>query len=250
MTGAGSLELRTALVTGAAQGIGAAIALALAECGAMVVCGDVEPPQATVEQIRAAGGRADAVAFDVSRASEVGDALEFVASRGGVDILVNNAGVFPRSPALELEEAEWDRVLAVNLKGTFLCSQAAARMMREQARGGRIVNITSGAAFVPTLQSAHYAASKAGIVALTRVLALELAPLRVTVNAVAPGLTDTAQPRSFYSDDDLAAIAQRIPLGAIAQPAEIVPAVIFLCGEGAAYVTGQTVHVNGGLFMP
>jgi NAD(P)-dependent dehydrogenase (short-subunit alcohol dehydrogenase family) len=232
MTGAGSLELRTALVTGAAQGIGAAIALALAECGAMVVCGDVEPPQATVEQIRAAGGRADAVAFDVSRASEVGDALEFVASRGGVDILVNNAGVFPRSPALELEEAEWDRVLAVNLKGTFLCSQAAARMMREQARGG------------------HYAASKAGIVALTRVLALELAPLRVTVNAVAPGLTDTAQPRSFYSDDDLAAIAQRIPLGAIAQPAEIVPAVIFLCGEGAAYVTGQTVHVNGGLFMP
>jgi NAD(P)-dependent dehydrogenase (short-subunit alcohol dehydrogenase family) len=250
MAGDGSFELRTALVTGAAQGIGAAIALALAECGATVVCGDVEPPHATVEQIRAAGGRSDALAFDVSRASEIGDALEFVASRGGVDILVNNAGVFPRSPALELEEAEWDRVLAVNLKGTFLCSQAAARMMREQARGGRIVNITSGAAFVPTPQSAHYAASKAGIVALTRVLALELAPLRITVNAVAPGLTDTAQPRSFYSDEDLAAIAQRIPLGAIAQPAEIVPAVIFLCGHGAAYVTGQTVHVNGGLFMP
>jgi NAD(P)-dependent dehydrogenase (short-subunit alcohol dehydrogenase family) len=245
------LEHRVALVTGAAQGIGAAIACGLAEQGARVVCGDLAAPEATADAIRAAGGQADALTLDVTSTADVGAAINFVAAGiGGLDILVNNAGIFPRSPALELDEATWDRVLDVNLKGTFFCAQAAARLMVEQARGGRIVNITSGAAFVPTPQSSHYAASKAGVVAATRVLALELASAGITVNAVAPGLTDTAQPRSFYSDDDLAAIAARIPLGRIAAPAEIVPAVCFLAGEGAGYITGMTVHVNGGLYMP
>jgi len=228
------LEGRVALVTGAAQGIGQAIALGLAGLGATVVRADRTPADGVVQ-------------LDVSDARAV---AEVVAGLDRIDILVNNAGIFPRSPVLELAEEDWDRVLAVNLKGAFLCAQAAARRMRDQGAGGRIVNVTSGAAFVPTAQSAAYAASKAGLVALTRVLALELAPHRITVNAVAPGLTDTAQPRSYYSQADLDAIATRIPAGHIGQPDEIVPAVLFLCGDGAGYVTGHTLHVNGGLVMP
>jgi NAD(P)-dependent dehydrogenase (short-subunit alcohol dehydrogenase family) len=250
VTEARPLERKIALVTGAAQGIGAAIALGLASRGATVVCSDVDIPTTTAERIREGGGQAHALTLEVSSTADVQAAVGFLAGVGGVDILINNAGVFPRSPALELAEDVWDRVLDVNLKGTFLCAQAVARRMIEQSRGGRIVNMTSGAAFVPTPQSVHYAASKAGVVAVTRVMALELAPAAITVNAVAPGLTDTAQPRSFYSDEDLQTIATRIPLGRIAQADEIVPAVAFLCSDEAGYVTGQTVHVNGGLFMP
>ena len=244
-----TLHGKIALVTGAAQGIGRAIALGLAETGATVVCTDLDPPQ-TTDEIGSRGGTAHGFALDISDGRAVDDAMTFTDKLGGVDILVNNAGVFPRSPVLDLDPAEWDRVMAVNLRGTFLCSRAAGTRMRAQGRGGRIVNITSGAAFVPTAQSAAYAASKAGIVAFTRVLALELAPDRVTVNAVAPGLTDTAQPRAFYSDADLAAFAARIPAGRLGVPEDIVPTVVLLCGDGAAYVTGQTLHVNGGLYMP
>ena len=237
--------MAVALVTGAAQGIGRAIAAGLAGEGLTVVCGDVIDAAETAETV---GGHA--VSLDVSDAAQVREAVAFAASLGSLGVLVNNAGIFPRSPVLDLDEAEWERVQDVNLKGTFLCAQAAARVMREQGVGGRIVNVTSGAAFVSSPQGAAYAASKAGIVAFTRVLALELAADRITVNAVAPGFTDTAQPRSFFSDEDLAAIANRIPAGRLAQPEEIVPAVVFLCSEAAAYVTGQTLHVNGGLYMP
>jgi NAD(P)-dependent dehydrogenase (short-subunit alcohol dehydrogenase family) len=237
--------MAVALVTGAAQGIGRAIAAGLAGEGLVVVCGAVLDASETAELV---GGRA--FSLDVSDASQVRDAFAVAAGLGELAVLVNNAGIFPRSPVLDLEESEWQRVQDVNLKGTFLCAQAAARVMREQGHGGRIVNVTSGAAFVSSPQGAAYAASKAGIVAFTRVLALELAPDNVTVNAVAPGFTDTAQPRSFFSDDDLAAIAKRIPAGRLAEPEEIVPAVLYLCSEAAAYVTGQTLHVNGGLYMP
>lgn len=188
--------------------------------------------------------------LDVGDQEQIEAAFARLARSGGVDIVVNNAGIFPRSRFTQLAESEWDDVMRVNLKGTFLVSQLAARIMHAQARGGRIVNITSGAAWVPTANSAHYAASKAGIAALTRVMALELAADRVTVNAVAPGLVDTAQPRSFYSEADLDAIATRIPLGRIGTTLDVAPLVVFLCSDEASYITGQTIHVNGGLFMP
>jgi NAD(P)-dependent dehydrogenase (short-subunit alcohol dehydrogenase family) len=237
--------MTVALVTGAAQGIGRAVAAGLAGEGLVVVCGDVLDASETAELV---GGHA--VSLDVSDAARVREAVGFASGLGELAVLVNNAGIFPRSAVLDLDEAEWQRVQDVNLKGTFLCAQAAARVMREQGRGGRIVNVTSGAAFVSSPQGAAYAASKAGIVAFTRVLALELASDGITVNAVAPGFTDTAQPRSFFSDEDLTAIARRIPAGRLAEPEEMVPAVLYLCSEAAAYVTGQTLHVNGGLYMP
>jgi 3-oxoacyl-[acyl-carrier protein] reductase len=244
-----TLEGKIALVTGTAQGIGRAIAHGLAGAGATVLCGDLHPGT-TTEEIRAGGGVAHSVDLDIADEGSVDAAFAFADGLGGVDILVNNAGIFPRSRFVDMEMAEWDRVMAVNLRGTVLCARAAVARMRTQGRGGRIVNVTSGAAFVPTAQSAHYAASKAGIVALTRVLALELAADAITVNAVAPGLTDTAQPRSFYSDEDLAAFAARIPAGRLGQPEDMVLAVVMLCAPAAAYITGQTLHVNGGLYMP
>jgi NAD(P)-dependent dehydrogenase (short-subunit alcohol dehydrogenase family) len=243
------LDGKFALITGAAQGIGRAIALGLAAAGATAICGDIAPTQ-TAGEIRERGGTAHELRLDIAEESSVDDAMAAVDRLGGIDILINNAGIFPRSFVLDMDMEEWDRVIGVNLRGTMMCARAAATRMRAQGRGGRIVNITSGAAFVPTPQSAHYAASKAGIVAFTRVLALELAADGITVNAVAPGLTDTAQPRSFYSDADLAAFAARIPAGRLGQPEDIVPSVLLLCGEGASYITGQTLHVNGGLYMP
>ncbi len=241
---------KVALVTGAAQGIGRALALGLSGSGVTVVCGDVNVTSETAGQIEHLGGRVHELALDISNEADVERAMTFLAGLGGIDILINNAGVFPRSLVLEMDPAEWDYVMGINLRGTFLCARAAAVCMKAQGRGGRIVNVTSGAAFVPTAQSAHYASSKAGIVALTRVLALELAAEGITVNAVAPGLTDTAQPRSFYSEADLAAFAGRIPVGRLGRPEDIVPAVLFLCDDRSEYVTGQTVHVNGGLYMP
>ena len=240
---------KIALVTGSARGIGKEFAVGLAQAGATVVCSGRTPPEATAQAVRDAGGDAHCLQLEVSKPDEVRDAMRFLEGIGGLDILLNNAAIFPRSPVLDLEEEEFDRVLEVNLKGIFLCAQAAGRLMRDQGRGGRIINLTSGAAFLPTAQSAAYASSKAAIVALTRVLALELAPYQITVNALAPGLTDTDQPRGFYSEDDMQAFAARIPLGRVAAAEEMVPAAVFLCSDGAAYVTGHTLHVNGGIFM-
>jgi NAD(P)-dependent dehydrogenase (short-subunit alcohol dehydrogenase family) len=240
---------KVALVTGAAQGIGRALALGLGEAGATVVASDLTAP-GIVHDIRAAGGEAHAIELDIADPDSIETGFSVLDEYGGVDIVVNNAGIFPRRPVIELEPEEWDHVMHVNLRGTYLCSRAAAWRMRAQGRGGRIVNVTSGAAFVPTSQSAAYAASKAGIVAFTRVLALEVAADGVTVNALAPGLTDTAQPRSFYSDEQLRASTARIPAGRLGEPADMVGAVVFLCGDGASYITGQTIHVNGGLYMP
>jgi NAD(P)-dependent dehydrogenase (short-subunit alcohol dehydrogenase family) len=249
---AGELAGKVAVVTGAGQGIGKAIARGLAAAGAAVVVSDVlaENAAATARQIEADGGTALGLGVDVSRRTQVEAMIDATVSElRRVDILVNNAGVFPRGMVLELEDATWDAVMDVNLRGTFLCSQAAARVMVEQGEGGRIINFASVAAFRPATNGAHYAASKAGIVAFTRNMALEVAPHRITVNAIAPGLTDTAQPRYGMTEADIAAAGETVPLGRIAQPEDMLPTILFLCGPGGAYITGQTHHVNGGSWM-
>jgi 3-oxoacyl-[acyl-carrier protein] reductase len=249
---AGELAGKVAVVTGGGQGIGKALARGLAAAGAALVVSDVlrENAAATARQIEEAGGEALGLGVDVSQRTQVQAMIDTaVKELGRVDILVNNAGVFPRGTVLELDDERWDAVINVNLRGTFLCSQAAASVMVEQGEGGRIINFASQAAFRPATNGAHYAASKAGIVAFTRNMALEMAPYQITVNAIAPGLTDTAQPRYGMTEDEIAATATDVPLGRIAQPEDMVPTVLFLCGPGGAYITGQTHHVNGGAWM-
>ena len=250
---AGELAGKVALITGAGQGIGRAFALGFAGAGAAVLVSDVieENAERTAREVQAADGQALARRLDVSKRADVEAAVAAAVERfGRLDIVLNNAGIFPRAAALELDEETWDAVMAVNLKGTFLCSQAAARVMVDQGDGGRIVNLASRSAYQFSPRGTHYAASKAGIVAYTRNLAVELAPHKITVNAIAPGLTDTAQPRYGMTEEEIAEAGEQVPLGRIAQPEDMVPTALFLCGPGGAYITGQIHHVNGGAYLP
>jgi len=247
------LKGRVALVTGAQQGIGRAIALAFAQEGADVLVNyldDRAAAEQVAEQARKAGVRAVVAQADVSRVDE-GQALvtRAVHELGGLDILVNNAGVYPRSPFLELSEREWDWVLDVNLKGSCFCAQAAARaMIAGGRRRGSIINLSSSSVRGQP-RGVHYTASKGGVITMTRSMALELAPHGIRVNAIAPGTTDTAQPRGGNTEEELAAMAKTIPLGRMAQPEDIASVAVFLAGDESRHMTGQTLHVNGGLLM-
>src|SRR5262245_229060 len=239
------------IVTGAAQGIGRAIALRVAAPPVRLAVWDVEHAgvEATAKLCGEQGATARAWRVDVGDAGAVEAAVAaFEREFGRPDALVNNAGIFPRAAALDMELAEWERVLRVNLTGTFVCARAAAARMRD-AGGGVIVNLASGRALAGAARGAHYAASKAGIIALTKSLALDWARYGIRVNCVIPGVTDTAQPRGEVSDDELYALGSRIPLGRIAQPQDIAAAVAFLLGDDSAYMTGQSIAVNGGAVM-
>ena len=247
------LVANVALVTGAQQGIGHAIALGLARAGADVgvnYLDDRASAEQVAAEIRGAGRRACLVPGDVSRARDVETIVDTVARElGSPGILVNNAGVFPRVDFLAMTEADWDHVLDVNLKGSFLCAQAAARRMVTAGHGGAIVNLSSVAMRGAPL-GVHYSASKAGVMGLTRAMALALAPHRIRVNAIAPGLTDTAQPRYGNTEAELVELGRQIPLeGRMARPEEIARVAVFLAAEESGWVTGQTLHVNGGAFM-
>jgi NAD(P)-dependent dehydrogenase (short-subunit alcohol dehydrogenase family) len=242
-----------ALVTGAQQGIGRAVAVALAHEGADVgvnYLDDRDAAERVAAEVRGAGRRACLVPGDVSRASDAESMVSAVTCElGAPAILVNNAGVFPRVDFLAMTESDWDHVLGVNLKGSFLCAQAAARRMVEAGRGGAIVNLSS-VAMRGTPLGVHYAASKAGVMGLTRAMALALAPHRIRVNAIAPGLTDTAQPRYGNTEAELVELGRQIPLeGRMARPEEIARVAVFLVAEESGWITGQTIHVNGGAFM-
>jgi len=246
------LSGKVALVTGAQQGIGRAIALALARDGADVGVNFLDEPSAAervADEIRSLGRRALAVQADVAQAASVEAMVTAVVDAlGPPEVLVNNAGVFPRASFLELQEREWDHVLGVNLKGSFLCAQAVARALVAGERPGAIVNISSSAVRGDA-RGVHYSASKAGVVGLTRAMALALAPHRIRVNAIAPGLTDTAQPRYGNTEEQLAVRAREIPLGRMAQPEEIARVAVFLATSEACWITGELIHVNGGFYM-
>jgi NAD(P)-dependent dehydrogenase (short-subunit alcohol dehydrogenase family) len=244
---------KVVLVTGAQQGIGRAMASKFAAAGADVAINwldDDAAAQAVAEEVRACGRRAILVRADVARVEQVEAMVGTVQDGlGTIDVLINNAGVFPRVPFLEMTERDWDHVLDVNLKGSCFCAQSVAKAMIAAGRRGSIVNIASGAALRGSPRGVHYVASKGGILSLTRAMALELAPYRIRVNAIAPGLTDTAQPRYGSSEAELVETARAIPLGRMAQPDEIAQAAVFLASENAGFVTGQTLHVNGGSYL-
>jgi len=244
---------KVVLVTGAQQGIGAAMARAFAGAGADVAINWLDDEVAAnqvADAVRATGRGALLHRADMARLDAVAAMVAAVElGLGPIDVLVNNAGVFPRVPFLEMSERDWDFVLDVNLKGAFFCAQAAARGMIAAGRNGSIINLTSGAAFRGSPRGVHYCASKGGVLSMTRQMALELAPHRIRVNAIAPGLTDTAQPRYGMSEVELAAAGQAIPLGHIATPEEIAKTAVFLASDDAGFITGQCLHVNGGGYL-
>jgi 3-oxoacyl-[acyl-carrier protein] reductase len=242
---------QVALVTGAARGIGVEIAAELAQAGARVAVLDVREAAAksAAQQLRDGGREAIGLGADVTRRDQVVAAIQAVIDQWGrIDILINNAGICPMTPLADISEAEWDLVLGVNLKGAFLCSQAVAPGMQQQQHG-KIVNIASSAGQMGGLAvGLHYSASKAGVLGLTKSLARILAPA-IQVNAVAPGTTETDMIQG-WDENAVANIVKQIPLKRLGQPSDVAGAVLFLVSPQAAFITGQTLSVNGGLLMP
>ena len=241
---------RIAVVTGGSKGIGRAIALALAQRGYDVAILDpLDSGRDVAAQVIKIGRRALYLPVDVSSESAVKDAAQKIADGlGACTLLVNNAGIFTRASAVDMPFSLWQRVLNVNLGGAFLCSQAFAPCML-QAGAGVIINIASGRGIQGAAQGgAHYAASKGGLIALTRSLAQEWAP-HIRVNALVPGVTHTDQPLEATTVDELYARASRIPLGRIGQPDDIANGVCLLASDEASYITGQSLCVNGGAVM-
>jgi len=245
-----SLQGRVALVTGGSRGIGAAVAQALASAGAAVtVCArNGDAAAATAAGITTAGGQALGVAADVGRAADVERLLAACLERfGRLDILVNNAGITRDGLVLRMKDEDWSDVLAVNLSGAFYCARAALRAILKQKQGGRIINIGSVVGSMGNAGQVNYVTSKAGLIGLTRALAKEVASRGVTVNLVAPGFIETDMTAGLPEAVKEAYRAQ-IPLGRFGTASDVATAVAFLASEGAAYITGQVIHVNGGMW--
>ncbi|MGO4209682.1 3-oxoacyl-ACP reductase FabG [Terriglobus sp. 2YAB30_2] len=245
-----TLQGRIALVTGASQGIGRACALELAHHGATVALAarQIDKLEAVAAEIREAGGTAEAFALDISSEDSIkAAAKEIIAKFGKVEILVNNAGITRDTLVLRMKRDDWDSVLSTNLTGSFLLTQALISPMMKN-RWGRIINITSVVGEIGQAGQVNYAASKAGLVGMTKALAREFASRNITVNAVAPGFVETAMTH-LLSDEQKAFFGTQIPLGRPGTDKEVSYAVAFLASEEAGYITGHTLDVNGGMYM-
>ncbi|MFH2122820.1 MAG: 3-oxoacyl-[acyl-carrier-protein] reductase [Pseudomonadota bacterium] len=246
-----SLAGKTALVTGGSRGIGRAICQRVSALGAHVYINYVSNPAAaeeTQKMIQNAGGCADIICFDVADGEQVQEALkQIVTEAGSLDVLVNNAGITRDGLMARMKESDWDLVIDTNLKGAFLCAKAASRSMMKN-KWGRIVNITSVIGFAGNAGQINYAAAKAGLVGLTKSMAREFASRNITVNGVAPGYIVTDMTSSL-SEEIQEKIKGEIPLAALGTPEDVAGAVAYLLGNDGRYVTGQVLHVNGGMYM-
>lgn len=249
-----SLSKKVALITGGQQGIGLSIAKAFAFKGADIAVNwldnDAQAQEVLIDA-NALGVRGKLIQGDVSKVSDARYIVEeTVRHFGSLDFLINNAGVFPRVPFLDMEEVDWDHVLDVNLKGSFFCAQAAIKHMINNKCPGSVINLSSQAIRGYAPDSVHYTASKTGIIGLTRAIALDVAKHGIRVNSIAPGLTDTAQPRFGNTESEIVELVTKVPLGRLINPDEIADLAVFLCSDQAKMITGQTYHVNGGTYMP
>ncbi|MEE3346853.1 MAG: 3-oxoacyl-[acyl-carrier-protein] reductase [Nitrospinota bacterium] len=244
------LQNKVALITGGAQGIGKTISEELVQNGAHVVLGDVnlEGAQATAEAINNNGGSASAVKIDVSNPAEVKQVFDSILKdKKPIDIMINNAGITRDGLMIRMKEADWDRVLNINLKGTFLCSQQAAKQMMKQ-KSGAIVNIASIVGVMGNFGQANYSASKAGVIGLTKTLAREVASRGIRVNAVAPGFIDTEMTQ-VLDESVRQKLIEQIPLAKLGLPEDVARCVAFLVSDRSSYITGQVINVNGGMLM-
>jgi NAD(P)-dependent dehydrogenase (short-subunit alcohol dehydrogenase family) len=243
---------KTAIVTGGGSGIGKAICHVLANEGAQVVVADLrkERAEAVAHEIGKGGAKAIGFAGDVSSAPDVARMVATVSKEwGSVDVLINNAGIILQAQAVDMTEQQWNKILTNNLTSCFLCSQAVARQMIKQGKGGRIVNISSIHAELSEPAASAYTAAKGGMEAFSRTLATELAPYKITVNCVRPGATYTELTTPMYTEVVKKALFMRIPLKEIAEAAWIADGVVFLASERARYITGQILAIDGGYLM-
>jgi len=244
------LKGKVALITGAAQGIGKAIAIALAKEGADIIASDInlELAERTAEEISSIGVKAKPLKMNVADYGEVEEKVkDAVAEFGKIDILVNNAGITKDSLLVRMKPEDFDAVLSVNLKGTYNCTKVISRLMMK-ARSGKIVNIASIVGQMGNVGQANYAASKAGVIGFTKTAARELAVRGVNINAIAPGFIDTEMTRRL-PEDEKTKLKEQIPLGRLGTPEDVASAVIFLVTDDSNYITGQVISVNGGMIM-
>ena len=244
---------QVAIITGAQQGIGKAIAVKLASEGADIVVNwldDKEKASEVADLVKSQGRKVVMLKGDIGQNDQARNLVSATMDAfGKIDVLVNNAGIYPRIPFFDVTETDWNKIIQTNLKGAFFCSQMVAKKMRDLGTGGNIINISSQAISGLAKEGSVYSISKIALIGLTKTLAMELAPHRIRVNAIAPGLTDTDQPRLGLTETEISDRANNSPLGRIVYPEEVAELAAFLASKKAAMITGQTHHINSGAYL-